>query len=216
MKKVLKKLFLLFCVLAFIFSCVGCNGEISTPNSETQNSSSSFEDKITGPMVNYINSFSTNGEFKTFVEEYNTLKNKTFITFDFDNLEQIEEKSYVIETIVNSNLVNVQGQIYDYQVDCITVYFFFTSVNHPIGSGIESESFVIECSYSSKVYDIAINKEGVVFKLEGVKDNSIYNYKLIFNQIELMDVVIKVGANCTENTVDNLLQTLKESLIIFK
>ena len=39
MKKVLKKLFLLFCVLTFIFSCVGCNGEISAPNSETQNSS---------------------------------------------------------------------------------------------------------------------------------------------------------------------------------
>lgn len=229
------KIFLMFAVLLFnLVGGVGCvsatdkqsggnalfsgnsditqsstTDDLNNSENDEENNDNADDDHITGPggMCPFVDCWSSN--FTSFQNAFTKYDNTNyfFIAFDFDNLPPgiIGKKTYFYSTLRD-------GTVFDPNYVYPSKYVFCSFV-HPIGSGLDSTTFTIECEEIALIEGCTDYE--VVFEFVKEED-TILSYNLLLDGNCVMKISIDMEENYTSEEAESVVSLLKNNIKIIK
>lgn len=136
------------------------------------------------------------------------MKNNYFVSFNFDNIFDIETKYYHYETNQpdNYSFIDTKNYVHGFKYE-------FYSTNLPVESGLYNVAYKIECS--NIVFFNKCSKYDFVFEFEN-KEKTILNYDLLLNNECIMKIKIKMQENYNDDDVENVISLLENNIVIIK
>ena len=180
--------------------------------------------------------YSSHQEFKSFVEKYNSKNDgtvSTFVSFDFDSIDIVSDRSYYWGIVANLNEY-VDDTIFDKYQDYLSIRMKFYVDELKENGELMKKAYQIFCLYSTKTLDYIFDKNDNITlnliddlggaSLPGIYDkynpydenyNYIDTYVLNVNGTEFMKIYISaLDTNISREKLNEICQLLMDNIVI--